>query len=76
MICCIPTKGRPQTNTYKLFEQVGIKVFHFIEPSEIDRYNVPNKVDIQNNNNGIAYVRNYILTWAQNNNYDKIIISK
>jgi ATP phosphoribosyltransferase len=36
MICFIPTKGRLNTKTYKLFEAVGIEVYHFIEPQEID----------------------------------------
>ena len=49
MICFIPTKGRTTTKTYKLFEQVGIEVRHFIEPQEIDKYPVPNKVSILEN---------------------------
>lgn len=47
MICYIPTKGRLNTNTYKLFEKVGIDVYHFIEPQEVDKYNVPNKISIE-----------------------------
>jgi len=46
MICFIPTKGRLKTKTYKLFQDVGIEVKHFIEPQEIEKYNVPNKVSI------------------------------
>ena len=53
MICYIPTKGRVNTKTYKLFEEVGIKVYHFIEPKEIDDYNVPNKVSIEKNDKEI-----------------------
>lgn len=68
MIVCIPTKGRLQTKTYKLFENVGIKVHHFIEPQEIEKYDVPNKVCIQKNDRGIGYVRNFILQWADKNN--------
>lgn len=74
MIVCIPTKGRQQTKTYKLFEAVGIKVFHFIEPNEIEQYNVPNKVNIQKNNGGIGYVRNFVLSWAKENNHEWIIV--
>jgi hypothetical protein len=74
MIVCIPTKGRTQTKTFKLFEAVGIKVFHFIEPNEIEQYNVPNKINIQKNNGGIGYVRNFVLNWAKENDYQWIIV--
>jgi hypothetical protein len=74
MICFIPTKGRTTTKTYKLFEQVGIEVHHFIEPQEIDKYNVPNKVSIQGNNKGIGYVRNFMLEYARANNMEWILV--
>jgi hypothetical protein len=74
MICLIPTKGRPSTKTYKLFEEVGIEVYHFIEPQEIDNYNVPNKISIKENNKGIGYVRNFMLEFARHNNYKWVLI--
>lgn len=74
MICFIPTKGRANTKTYKLFEDVGIKVFHFIEPQELDLYNVPNKVSIGQNDQGIGYVRNFMLDYAKQNNLDWVLI--
>ena len=74
MICFIPTKGRPNTKTYKLFQEVGIEVYHFIEPQEIDKYEVPNKVSILKNDKGIAYVRNFMLNYARENNFDWIIM--
>lgn len=74
MICFIPTKSRPSTKTYKLFQDVGIKVFHFIEPQEIDLYNVPNKINIEKNNQGIGYVRNFMLNYAKENDFDWVII--
>jgi hypothetical protein len=74
MICYIPTKGRPKTNTYKLFENVGIEVLHFVEPQEYESYNVPNKINIKENDKGITYVRNYMLNYARENNHDWIII--
>jgi len=74
MICFIPTKGRTTTKTYKLFEQVGIEVRHFIEPQEIDKYNVPNKVSIQENNKGIGYVRNFMLEYARTNNLEWVLV--
>jgi glycosyltransferase involved in cell wall biosynthesis len=74
MICFIPSKGRPKTKTYKLFEDVGIKVFHFIEPNELLSYDVPNIVSIQQNNQGIGYVRNFMLNYAKQNNFEWVLI--
>lgn len=74
MICFIPTKGRFNTKTYKLFEDVGIEVKHFIEPQEIQKYQVPNKVSILEDNKGIAYVRNFMLNYARQNKYDWVLI--
>lgn len=74
MICFIPTKGRLNTKTYKLFQEVGIEVKHFIEPQEIDKYQVPNKVSILENDKGIGYVRNFMLNYARENNYDWVLI--
>lgn len=65
MIACIPTKGRYNTTTYKLFQDVGIQFLHFIEPEQYDTYKVPNKIDIEKNNQGIAYVRNFIIEYAK-----------
>ncbi len=70
----IPTKSRYNTKTYKLFEDAGFIVYHFIEPEQFEIYNVPNKINIEKNNQGIAYVRNYIIDWAKNNNHEWIII--
>lgn len=74
MICFIPTKGRLNTKTYKLFEDVGIEVKHFIEPQEIDKYKIPNKVSILENNKGIGYVRNFMINYAKENNYQWVLI--
>jgi len=74
MICFIPSKGRSNTKTYKLFKEVGINVIHFIEPQELDLYEVPNKVSILENNKGIGYVRNFMLDYAKKNNHDWVII--
>jgi len=74
MICFIPTKGRTTTKTYKLFEQVGIEVRHFIEPQEMENYNVPNKVSILENNKGIGYVRNFMLEYAKTNNLEWVLV--
>ena len=75
MICYIPSKGRPKTQTYKLFQSAGIEVLHFIEPSEIELYDVPGtKVDIGENDRGIAYVRNFMLSYAKRNGHIHVIV--
>lgn len=74
MICFIPTKGRSNTKTYKLFQEAGIEVFHFIEPQEIDKYEVPNKVSILENDRGIGYVRIFMLNYARQNNFEWVLI--
>ena len=74
MIACIPTKSRPDTKTYKMFEDAGIPVYHFIEPQQLGMYSVPNTVSIEKNDQGISYVRNFILDWANKNNEEWIIM--
>ena len=70
MIVCIPSKGRPSTKTYQLFEEAGYEVHHFIEPGEFDDYQVPNKVCIGEDNQGITYVRNFMLAWCKKHNVE------
>jgi glycosyltransferase involved in cell wall biosynthesis len=72
VIICIPTKGRPETSTYKLFEASGHEVHHFIEPQDFDDYAVPNKVNIQANDQGLVYARNFIMDWARGNGHQFI----
>ncbi len=67
MIVFIPSKGRNDTVTHKLFIASGFKVYHFIEPDEIESYNVPKKIDIKLNNQGMSYVRNFMLDYARDN---------
>jgi hypothetical protein len=72
VIICIPTKGRPKTKTYKLFNSAGFEVYHFIEPQDIDSYDVPNMVSIEKNDQGIGYARNFILQFAKDKKWDLI----
>lgn len=69
----IPTKGRIKTSAYKLFDTEHFKVYHFIEPNEVEQYQVPNKIDIGSNDMGISYVRNYMLEWAKSNDKEWVI---
>lgn len=74
MIAYIPTKSRYNTKTYKLFEEAKIPFLHFIEPEQYDKYNIPNKIDIKQNNQGIGYVRNYMLEYAKQNGHKWILM--
>jgi hypothetical protein len=74
MIAYIPTKSRFNTKTYKLFEEVSIPYLHFIEPQEYDIYKIPNKINIQQDDEGIGYVRNYMLEYAKKNNHKWILM--
>jgi glycosyltransferase involved in cell wall biosynthesis len=74
MICFIPSKGRPKTKTYQLFKDVGIEVIHFVEPNELCNYIVPNKVSILKDNQGIGYVRNFMLNYAKSKGHEWVII--
>lgn len=68
MIVCIPSRGRPKTKTYKLFEGNNVDVYHFVEPQEVELYEsneVPNVINIGATNRGISYVRNFILDFAK-----------
>lgn len=76
MICYIPSKGRINTKTFKLFEEVGIKVFHFVEPQDIENYqnnSIPNLINIEQNDQGVTYVRNFMLNHAKKNNHNWVI---
>ena len=73
MICYIPSKGRPKTKTYKLFQEAGIDVIHFLEPQDYNNYNVSKKVNIEKDNKGITFVRNFMLDYAKNNGEEWVI---
>jgi len=71
MIVCIPSKGRPETSTYKLFEDLGYEVYHFVEPQELEAYKeAPNVIDIGNDDKGVTYVRNFMLDWCKKKKID------
>lgn len=64
MIAYIPSKGRPKTKTFTLLQASGFTTYHFLEPQDYDLYDVPNKVNILQNDKGITYVRNFMLDHA------------
>lgn len=73
MFCFIPSKNRPNTKTFKLFEAANITPIHFLEPQDFDKYQVPNKINILKNNQGISYVRNFMIDYAKTKNLDWVI---
>jgi hypothetical protein len=75
MICCVASKGRPDTRTHKLFGVAGIETFHFVEPKEISIYQTqPNVINIKKNDGGLPYARNFILDWATERKHDWILV--
>lgn len=73
----IPSKGRPNTKTHKLFSPEYFKVYHFVEPQEIRAYKdagIKDIINILKNDQGIGYVRNYILHYAKENNCNYVIV--
>lgn len=67
---CIPSKNRPNTLTYKIFQDLGLEVLLFLEPQDFDKYKVScQKVNIGQNDQGISFVRNYIIDYAKTNKF-------
>jgi hypothetical protein len=78
MIACIPTKGRPGTVTWRLYQGAGIEPFHFVEPQDTEEYEaagLPNIVCIGENDRGVVFVRNFILDWATEREERGIVLS-
>jgi len=74
MKICIPSKGRPETmTTQRYFRPEDVIIF--VEPQEIKAYNIfqPSYqiVDIKKSNQGVSYVRNFIIDYMQE---DKILM--
>lgn len=74
MIACIPSKGRPNTSTHKLFESLGIDAIHFVEPQDLDLYKNKKCVSIKKNDMGIGYARQYIIDYCKKNKIDWCIM--
>lgn len=75
MIVCIPSKNRPNTRTHELFSDPKFQVFHFVEPQDVEKYkHLQNLVNIQKNDQGIVYVRNFILDWCKEKGIETIIL--
>ena len=67
----IPSKGRPTTKAYKLLGDIPFT--HLVEPQDEAAYkaaNVPNLQVIPANDQGIAFVRNYLIHYAQIQGFD------
>lgn len=71
MHVAIPSKGRPNTKAYKLLD--GFDVTHFVEPQDFQAYKdagVPRLHALPENNQGIAFVRNFIIKHYQKERVD------
>lgn len=73
MIALIPTKGRPQTQTHRLFEASGFTVYHFIEPQDAAAYSVSNPIILPQNDQGITYARNFMLDWSREQGFHSFV---
>lgn len=73
-VVCIPSKGRPNTKTHQLFGAEKFDVIHFVEPQDFHDYNVVKKVNILEDNKGIANVRNFIIKYAKEQSFGSIIM--
>ena len=72
----IPSKNRPKkTFLLEQLEKNNLKFYYFIEPQDIKKYlgvvSIKNIISIKKNDMGIAYVRNFILEYAQKNKIKK-----
>ena len=75
MKICIPSKDRAGLMTTQRYTRPS-DTYVFVEPSEYKKYKIfypeLNIINIEKNNQGVAYVRNYILDYAKD---DKFIMS-
>ena len=71
MKICIPSKDRAETMTTHLFFNPK-DVLIFVEPQEIKKYKIFHPeyefINIEQNNKGVSYARNYILNYVGNEN--------
>jgi len=73
---CIVSKDRHDTcTTHKLLEYEGVKWFYMVEPQDyksyVDRFGENKVVNIEQNDKGIYYVRNYCIEWSKKNGFDR-----
>lgn len=71
MLVCIPSKGRPGTLLPSKLQ--GLPYLVFVEPQDQAPYQaagISNLHALPANNQGISFVRNYILDYARNHNHD------
>lgn len=74
MIACIPSKGRPNTKTHELFESVGIKTLHFVEPQDVRLYIAKEVINIEKNDMGIGYARQFIINYCKSKKIEWIVM--
>ncbi len=71
MKICIPSKDRAESiSTHLFFNPKDVLIF--VEPQEIKKYKIFNPeynfINIENNDKGLSYARNYILDYVDNEN--------
>ena len=72
-ICIISKDRHDICTTHLLFDDYNIKYYYMVEPQDYDLYKskFKNVINIQENNLGIYYARNFCIDWSKKNGYDK-----
>ena len=74
-LALVPSKGRPDEFAKKckpLLETLPIDSAVLLEASDYDKYDYPNKILLDKENQGIGYAIHFARLWAEENGYDVI----
>lgn len=64
----IPSKGRPETQSWRMYEAQGYDFVHLVEPQDAAAYRkagTPNLYVLPDNDSGISVTRNRALDWGR-----------
>lgn len=75
MLIAIRSKNRPNTKQHLEFKNLDYKCIYFLEPQDFNKYDVPNKISIQQNDKGLSFANNYILEYCKNNKIKNCLLS-
>lgn len=74
-LALVPSKGRPEEfakSCKPLLETLPIDSAVLLEKSDYDKYDYPNKILLDKENQGIGYAIHFARLWAEENGYDVI----
>lgn len=64
----IPSKGRPRTQSWRMYQEQGYSFVHLVEPQDANAYHeagTPNIYCLPDNDSGISVTRNRALQWGR-----------